>query len=108
MVRRTRDELLDDDPITLKEASELLLCGIGAAMKALRSPRFMTDADLCRYFGLSERTLMRLRATSTFPKKDEMISRTDRRAVELFFDRRAGIPSPSFAPAVDGKENFDD
>lgn len=35
-MRRTREELLDDDPITLKEASELLLRGI-VTVSALRA-----------------------------------------------------------------------
>jgi hypothetical protein len=75
-------------------------------------PRFMSDEQLREYFGLSERALTRLRATSHFPARDGLINKTDRRAVELFFDRRAGIAFPVAAngnlAVVDGEENFDD
>jgi hypothetical protein len=74
------------------------------------TPRFMTDEELRTFFGLSERSLTRLRATSRFPQRDGLINKTDRRAVELFFDRRAGLPSPVAAingmAAPDGEENF--
>ena len=73
-------------------------------------PRFMTDEQLREYFGLSERAMDRLRATRTFPRKDDLINKTDRRAVEHFFDRRAGLASFMHVggnPAViDGEENF--
>lgn len=75
------------------------------------SPRFMTDEELRSYFGLSERALTRLRATARFPPKDGLINKTDRRAVELFFDRRAGLSSPMAAisgMAPDGEEKFND
>lgn len=76
------------------------------------SPRFMTDEELRTYFGLSERALTRLRATNRFPQKDGLINKTDRRAVELFFDRRAGLASPMAAidgmALIDGEENFRD
>ncbi|MCO5085101.1 MAG: hypothetical protein M9939_26505 [Mesorhizobium sp.] len=72
----------------------------------------MTDEQLRSHFGLSERALNRLRATRRFPQRDELINKTDRRAVEAFFDRRAGIHSPvvagAFAGGIDGEENFDD
>jgi hypothetical protein len=75
-----------------------------------RAPRFMTDGQLRDYFGLTERALMTFRAMQTFPQKDGLINKTDRRAVEIFFDRRAGIPSPSFAngnsAVADGEEDF--
>jgi hypothetical protein len=75
-------------------------------------PRFMTDGELRAWFGLSERALNRLRATRSFPPKDEQIGKTDRRSVEVFFDRRAGLDSPLLAggnpAAVDGREYFDD
>lgn len=76
-------------------------------------PRFMTDQELRAYFGLSERALIRLRCTPTFPRKDKLTNRTDRRAVDLFFDRRAGIVSSTVVGAVqgavtDGEEHFDD
>lgn len=74
------------------------------------SPRFMTDDELRAFFGLSERALARLRATNRFPQRDALINKTDRRAVELFFDRRSGLASPMVAidgmAAPDGEENF--
>ena len=74
------------------------------------SPRFMTDDELRSYFGLSERALNRLRATNRFPQRDALINKSDRRAVELFFDRRSGLASPMAAingmAAPDGEENF--
>jgi hypothetical protein len=74
------------------------------------TPRFLTDEELRACFGLSERALTRLRATERFPVKDGLINKTDRRAVELFFDRRAGLPSPVGAingmATADGEENF--
>lgn len=81
-------------------------------MNALSAPRFMTDDELRGFFGLSDRALSRLRATARFPMKDGLINKTDRRAVELFFDRRAGLPSPMAAingmASIDGEENFGD
>lgn len=78
----------------------------------MEAPRFMTDQQLREHFGLSERALVRLRATKSFPRKDELINRTDRRAVEVFFDRRSGIASPMAVGAkvavFDGEENFND
>ncbi len=75
-------------------------------------PRFMNDQQLRDHFGLGDRALTRLRATRQFPPRDELINKTDRRAVELFFDRRAGIASPVAAAgglaAVDGEENWND
>ncbi|OWK20088.1 hypothetical protein AJ88_33155 [Mesorhizobium amorphae CCBAU 01583] len=71
----------------------------------------MTDQQLRERFGLPERALDRLRATRTFPPKDGLVGRTDSRAVELFFDRRAGILSPTavggHTAVIDGEENFD-
>lgn len=76
------------------------------------APRFMTDQQLRDWFGLSERAFDRLRATRNFPVKDRLINKTDRRAVEVFFDRRAGLDSPASAGSVragvDREENFDD
>lgn len=73
-------------------------------------PRFMTDEQMRLYFGLSERALTRLRCLNTFPQRDRLIDKTDRRAVEIFFDRRAGIQFSSGLggnlAAVDGEENF--
>jgi hypothetical protein len=58
-------------------------------------------------FGLSRRALVRLRATKRFPPKDPLVHKTDRRAVELFFDYRAGINSTIVGSGVvDGKEDF--
>lgn len=75
------------------------------------TPRFMTDEELQSYFGLSERALTRLCATGHFPAKDALVNKTDRRTVEFFFDRRAGLPSPLGAinewMASDGEENFE-
>jgi len=75
-------------------------------------PRFMNDTELRAYFGLSERALNRLRCTPTFPRKDKLTNRTDRRAVDLYFDRRAGIVSSASGDipvaAIDREENFDD
>lgn len=75
-------------------------------------PRFLNDEELRAFFGLSERALARLRATGHFPPKDRLINKTDRRAVELFFDRRAGLPSSIAAingmATPDGEEHFDD
>ncbi|HEV2507358.1 MAG TPA: hypothetical protein VGV39_30075 [Mesorhizobium sp.] len=72
-------------------------------------PRFMTDEQLRKHFGLSERALSRLRASPRFPRKDGLILKTDRRAVDKFFDARAGINSPSLvgnSAGIDGEENF--
>jgi len=82
------------------------------AGKPLRTPRFMTDDELRAHFGLSLRALNRLRATRKFPARDALVNKTDRRAVELYFDQRAGIHSPvaagGWSAAPDGDENFDD
>lgn len=79
------------------------------AFVSMHPPRFMSDEQLRAYFGISERALSRLRAIKTFPAKDALITKTDRRAVEIFFDRRSGI-APSVGSgtvaAPDGKENF--
>ena len=75
-------------------------------------PRFLNDEELRAFFGLSERALGRLRATNSFPPKDGLINKTDRRAVELFFDRRAGLSASTAAiygmATPDGEEHFDD
>lgn len=67
-------------------------------------PRFMTDAELRAYFGLSERALRRLRLTGKFPAKDALVGKTDSKAVGHYFDRRASLPPGP--PYVDGPENF--
>lgn len=73
-------------------------------------PRLMTDEELRLHFGLSERGLFRARALPGFPKRDPLFNKTDRKAVEIWFDRRAGIGTFPFGhgtPAmVDGKENL--
>jgi hypothetical protein len=70
-------------------------------------PRFLTDAELRVVFGLTERALARLRASTGFPRKDALIGKTDRRAVEAFFDRRAGIITQADPLlSVDGEEDF--
>lgn len=74
------------------------------------APRFMTDEQLRQYFGLTERALNKLKATRSFPKKDALIGKTDCRAVEIYFDRRAGLAPSSRVGgnqvAEDGEENF--
>lgn len=81
-------------------------------LQPLPAPRFVTDDQLRAHFGLSQRALNALRAGRSFPRKDALIGKTDRRAVEIFFDRRAGIHSPALAGGMaavhDGVENFDD
>ncbi len=76
----------------------------------LEPPRFMTDDQIKIYFGLSDRALMRLRGLHAFPKRDRLIDKTDRRALELFFDQRSGIVFSEVRggnPAcTDGEENF--
>lgn len=71
------------------------------------SPGFMTDEQLREHFGISERALYRLRMTRLFPAKDALVGKTDSKAVNYFFDRRAGLLSSEAAFAVDGGENFD-
>ncbi|ESY21419.1 hypothetical protein X750_16810 [Mesorhizobium sp. LNJC394B00] len=70
----------------------------------------MTDTELRAFFGLSVRALDRLRATRKFPVKDSLINKTDRRAVDIFFDRRCGIlpASARYMSALDREENFSD
>jgi hypothetical protein len=70
-------------------------------------PRFMTDTEFRRYFGLSARALARLRLTGDFPAKDPLIGKTDRKAVDWFFDRRAGLGRAQVPSIEDGPENFD-
>ena len=70
-------------------------------------PRFMTDPELREHFGLSERALNRLKLLPQFPKKDDMVNKTDRKAVDAFLDRRSGLVSAlASLPVRDGKENF--
>ncbi|WP_187967927.1 hypothetical protein [Aquibium microcysteis] len=74
-------------------------------------PRFMTDDQLRDHFGLTERAFLRLRATRDFPRRDPLVNKTDRRAVDAYFDRRAKISSfvANGNNAVDPEqeENFD-
>lgn len=73
-------------------------------------PRFMTEAELRKFFGLSERALNRLRQVRGFPSRDVLISKTDRTAVDRFFDFRAGIEKPGGVKMIepmDGVECFD-
>ena len=76
------------------------------------APRFMTDEQLREHFGLSDRALTRLRMTETFPRRDELTNKTDRKAVDLFFDQRSGILFSRFsgngAGEIDGEECFHD
>ncbi len=55
----------------------------------------MTDKELQAHFSLSERALQRLRLTGKFPKRDELVGKSDNKAVHHFFDRRAGLLSGS-------------
>ena len=72
-------------------------------------PRFMNDQQLRSHFGISQRALQRLRATGYFPSKDALIGKTDRRAVDRYFDTRAGIPQPPYSFASDdGQEHWGD
>lgn len=71
----------------------------------------MTDEELRTHFGLSSRALTRLRALRRFPKKDPLIGKTDRRAVDAFFDERSGLMEQIERPVLfgrDGPENFSD
>ena len=70
------------------------------------SPRFMTDEQLREHFGISEGALYRLRMTRLFPVKDALVGKTDSKAVDRFFDRRAGLLSSRPAFAADGEEDF--
>ena len=70
-------------------------------------PRMMTDAELREYFGLPERALRSLRADRAFPRKNPIVGKTDRRAVDNYFDRVAGLANPLSADnVVDGQEDF--
>ncbi|WP_354063896.1 hypothetical protein [Devosia sp. 2618] len=69
----------------------------------------MIDAELRAYFGLSERALQRLRMTGKFPKKDALIGKTDSKAVDHYFDQRAGLVATHLEydrEAELAKENF--
>jgi hypothetical protein len=68
----------------------------------------MTDEILREHFGLSERALRRLRAMRDFPRKDIITNRTDSKAVDRFFDRRAGLEPHQHGgtPAAAVKERF--
>ncbi|MER9769015.1 hypothetical protein NKJ09_23455 [Mesorhizobium sp. M0189] len=83
---------------------------VNAIEAGLRPARFMTESELRRHFGLSERALTRLRLTKGFPRKDALVDKTDRKAVEKFFDARAGLTSGSPVDGnqvvEDGEENF--
>lgn len=74
------------------------------------TPRFLHDKELKARFGLSDKALACLRKCKGFPQKDTLIHRTDSRAIEHFFDQRAGLVSlqvANGAPAIeDGEENF--
>ena len=75
--------------------------------EAPAAPRMMTDTELQQFFGISAAALKKLRADPRFPRKDGIINKTDRRAVDTYFDIRAGLNNPSMVgKAADGKENF--
>lgn len=67
----------------------------------------MTDAQMRKHFGLSERALQRLRNANNFPKRDELIGKTDSKAVDRYFDGRAGLLPPARIAYEDGQEKFD-
>jgi hypothetical protein len=70
-------------------------------------PRMMSDAELRAFFGLSERALRTLRFDKSFPRKDSLIGKTDRKAVDSYFDRRSNLQHPSSVDnVVDGREEF--
>lgn len=70
-------------------------------------PRMMSDAELRGYFGLSDRALRMLKGDRQFPRKDALVGKTDRKAVDFYFDRRSGLPHPSAVDnVVDGQEEF--
>jgi hypothetical protein len=72
-------------------------------------PRFVTDSDLMRAFGLSKNALAAFRRNPAFPKRDPVLKKTDRKAVDSFFDKRAGLTvhvSPHGQSVHDGEENF--
>ncbi|MCJ8310943.1 MAG: hypothetical protein HRU27_19400 [Rhizobiaceae bacterium] len=67
--------------------------------------RFLTDGELRQVFGLTENALKALRKNRRFPRHHPLFKKTDRRAVDLYFDNESGIGQFSaFKP--DGKENF--
>jgi len=66
----------------------------------------MTDEQLRKRFGISERALYRLRMTRLFLAKDAPVGKTDGKAVHHFFDRRAGLLFSRPAFAIDGEEDF--
>lgn len=74
------------------------------------APRLMSDQELRDHFGLSERKLRAARSMPGFPRRDPVFKKTDRKAVEIWFDRRAGIgtlPVGHGNPVVvDGKEHL--
>ncbi|RWQ16071.1 hypothetical protein [Mesorhizobium sp.] len=74
--------------------------------EAVAFPRFMTDHQLRAYFGLSERALTRLRLRQGFPRKDALVNRTDKKAVDRYFDVRAGLTERRSLVVEDGTENF--
>ena len=67
--------------------------------------RFLTDGELRRVFGLTESALKALRKKRTFPRHHPLFRKTDRRAVDLYFDNESGIGQIS-ALKPDGRENF--
>jgi hypothetical protein len=62
----------------------------------------MTDEQLRKHFGLTERALLRLRLTGKFTNKDPLVGRTDSKAVDQFFDQRLGVPD-----LYDGDDDFE-
>lgn len=76
---------------------------------AKRWPRFQTDDQLIKCFGISQRALNALRSNARFPQRDPVLKKTDSKAVDAFFDSRAGLSfqSPNHIEALeDGEENF--
>jgi len=68
-------------------------------------PRFMTDQMLRDYFGLTERSLRRVRSMREFPKRDVLVGKTDSKAVDRFFDKLAGL-EPGLRRPVTERDRF--
>ena len=79
-------------------------------MANVPAPRWMTDAQVIKHFGLSQNALKTLRSNRSFPQRDPVLRKTDSKAVDAFFDNRSGlaVQSVSIGQMVpDGEENFE-
>lgn len=70
-------------------------------------PRFMTDKQLMEHSGFGHQALTRPRLTGQFPGKDPLVGKTDSKAVDAYFDRRAGL-APPIGEALDYATGFKD